>query len=556
MYHCRKQNKALLYLHMPSTQYIQNAWWLLALLPVLAAYLWFVNWRHQALSKVGHYPLVMARFVGFSARRGQVKLALRLAAMVLIALSLINWQSPVEQAGGSMGGLDVIIAIDVSNSMMATDLQPNRLEKARLFASKLMDTLQGNRVGMVAFAGEAFVQLPLTTDIAAARIYLQSVNTGLVPAQGTNLFEALETCRQAFDPTEKKYKAAVLITDGEEHDAKAMSAAKNLQQEGIVLLTVGAGSAKGATMPTETGELRTNDKGEVVLSKLNEALLLQLAKSTKGSYEALADVDTNVASVLAEINSLDKKTISNSRLINYKSWSHGLIALALLLLLADLLLPTRGGVPRFFGKKQRALAAAIFALCFAIQSNGWAQPPNPDLRKANQAYLDKDFAQAKKLYEQVLKTDPKNPNAQYNLGNMAYRNKQYGEAAAHYKAAAAGKSNATTQAGAYNNAGLSHANAEEPNLPKAIESFKQSLRQNPNDAAVRNNLYRALEEWKKQQQQQQNQPDTNPQKKPPPNNKFDQKQAKQKLEALQQEEKRIRDKMNKAPAGGTGNKDW
>jgi Ca-activated chloride channel family protein len=498
----------------------------------------------------------MARFVGFSARRGQVKLALRLAAMVLIALSLINWQSPVEQAGGSMGGLDVIIAIDVSNSMMATDLQPNRMEKARLFASKLMDTLQGNRVGIVAFAGDAFVQLPLTTDIAAARIYLQSVNTGLVPTQGTNLFEALETCRQAFDPTEKKYKAVVLITDGEEHDAKAMSAAKNLQQEGIVLLTVGAGSAKGATMPTETGELRTNDKGEVVLSKLNEALLLQLAKSTKGSYEALADVNTNVASVLEEINSLDKKTISNSRLINYKSWSHGLIALALLLLLADLLLPARGGVPRFFGKKQRALAAAIFALCFAIQSNGWAQAANPDLRKANQAYLDKDFAQAKKLYEQVLKTDPKNPNAQYNLGNMAYRNKQYGEAAAHYKAAAAGKSNVTTQAGAYNNAGLSHANAEEPNLPKAIESFKQSLRQNPNDAAVRNNLYRALEEWKKQQQQQQNQPDTNPQKKPPPNNKFDQKKAKQKLEALQQEEKRIREKMNKAPAGGTGNKDW
>jgi hypothetical protein len=139
---------------------------------------------------------------------------------------------------------------------------------------------------------------------------------------------------------------------------------------------------------------------------------------------------------------------------------------------------------------------------------------------------------------------------------MAYRNKQYSEAAAHYKAAAAGKSNATTQAGAYNNAGLSHANAPEPNLPKAIESFKQSLRQNPNDATVRNNLYRALEEWKKQQQQQQNQPDTNPQKKPPPNNKFDQKQAKQKLEALQQEEKRIREKMNKAPAGGTGNKDW
>jgi tetratricopeptide (TPR) repeat protein len=541
---------------MYSPQYIHNAWWLLAMLPMLAGYLWFARWRAQALVAAGDPGLILARLKGFSALRGWLRLCLRLAAVLLLVLGLVNWQRPVEQAGGQLGGLDVVLALDVSNSMMATDLPPNRLEKARLFASRLMDTLQGNRVGIVAFAGDAFVQLPLTTDVAAGRMYLQSVTTGLVPSQGTNLYKALQTCRQAFDAAEKKYKAVVLVTDGEEHEAAAERAADSLSAEGVVLLTIGAGSPAGATLPSGNGQPRTNNRGEVVVSKLNTALLRQLAKATKGAYFALSDIDETVAALMAEINSMDKKTIQNSRLINYQSFSHVLIALALVLLVAELLLPAGRKKKRQQATK-RAIISAL-AGCLLAPAGLWAQNQNTDalLRKANKAYLDQSFVEAKTLYEQVLKANPAQPMAQHQLGNMAYRNKQFAEAAGHFKSAANAPGAAPQQAMAYNNGGLSYAQNAEPNLPKAIESFKAALRTNPYDAEVRNNLYRALEEWKKQQQAQQPPPDTSGPKKQPPTPKFDQKQANQKLQAMQQEEKRIRDKMNKPQSGGTGDKDW
>ena len=472
-------------------------------------------------------------------------------AVLLLGISLMNYQKPIEQAGGQLGGIDVMIAIDVSNSMMATDLQPNRLEKARLFASKLMDTLQGNRIGIVAFAGEAFVQLPLTTDIAAARIYLQSLTTGLIPVQGTNIFKALETCRTALNPAEKKYKAVVLLTDGEELDDNAMAAAKALKNEGIVLITLGVGSANGATLPTETGEPRTNERGEIVVSKLNETLLKQLAEATYGTYLPLQETNATVAAVQNEIGSMDKKPISNARLINYESWSHPLIAFAAFLLLLELLLPAKAG--RLKTRKSFA-AALLMGVFFSPQTQ--AQNTDDLLRKANDAYLQQHYDDAKKMYEAVLKTDPKNAVARYNIGNMAYRSKNFTESANNFKAVTDQKPEPKIQAGAYNNAGLSHANAEEKNLPKAIESFKQSIRQNPYDDEVRNNLYKALDEWKQQQQQQQNKPDSNKKKPPPPKNKFDQKQADQKLQALQQEEKRIRDKMTKPAGGKAGDKNW
>ena len=160
--------------------------------------------------------------IGVSGTRNKIKASLVITAIILLGVAMMNLQKPVQQAGGGLKGVDVMIALDVSNSMMANDVSPNRLERARLLAARLIDTLQGNRVGIIAFAGDAYLQLPLTTDLTAARLYLQSISTSLVPAQGTNIYDALELADQSMDPAAHQYKAVLLVTDGEELDKKAL----------------------------------------------------------------------------------------------------------------------------------------------------------------------------------------------------------------------------------------------------------------------------------------------------------------------------------------------
>jgi Ca-activated chloride channel family protein len=546
-------------------QDLNNLLWLLALVPVLLLYLFYEKWKTARKKRMGDGPLVTLMLRGSSTSRNRLKAGLLIAAIGLLAIGLINIQKPVEEAGGGIKGLDVMIALDVSNSMLANDVSPNRLEKARLLASKLIDTLQGNRVGIIAFAGNAYLQLPLTTDITAARLYLQSVSTSLVPNQGTNIQEALQLANESMDQTVRDYKAVVLITDGEELDKNALDAAKELRKAGIVLLTTGVGTAGGATIISATGDVKKDEKGKTVISQLNEKLLQDLARETNGSYRLLGETDVTLQSLLAEIKSMNQKQVSNASLVNYKSYSHYLIAMAFLLLLFDILLAERvekrKEKPSVNSITNKALrAATILLLVFSIPLASLAQNTQLLLRKANEAYRQKQYATAAKLYSEILKADPNNATAKYNLGNIAYRQKQYEEAVKKYEEAIQAKAEEETKANAFNNKGLSFVEAKD--LQKAIDAFKQSLRENPYDGEVRMNLNKALKEKQQQDQQDQKQNDKQDPKQqpkqppPPPKPKIKKNEAEDKLAALRQEEKKIRDKMNKQPAEPTSDKDW
>lgn len=553
-------------------QNIYQLLWLLAIVPVIVLMLYAQKWRQDIKKKMGDERLINLMFTGLSVARRRWKAGLLITAIALLGFAMPSLQKPVQEAGAGLKGLDVMIALDVSNSMLATDVQPNRLEKARLFAAKLIDFMQGNRVGIIAFAGDAYLQLPLTTDITAARLYLQSISTSLVPRQGTNIYDALQLANRSMDPAEHQYKAVVLITDGEELDKKAVDAANELKKSGVVILPIGIGSPNGATIPDETGETKKDDKGNVVVSKLNDKLLKQLASITNGTYRPMGETDETLQLVKNELNAMDQKPISNTNLMNFKSYSPWMIAAALLLLLIEILLPERTGKPAVAtipkAKKGSGLqkAAAMLGLLLAISMAGFTQNTKMLLRKANEAYRLKQYGQAEKIYGEVLKAEPNNAIAKYNMGNIAYRKKQFDQAVKQYEEASEKSEKKVNRAGANNNKGLSY--VEQKNLQKAIDAFKQSIRENPYDAEVRNNLNKALHEKQKQdEEEKKNQPDSNQQKQPPPpkpkpepkqdKNQMKKDDAEDKLAALRQEEKKIRDKMNKQPGqAGAGDKDW
>lgn len=544
---------------MAKFEYINNILWLLALLPFLGMYAWYVYWKRSVAKRAGNPALLKMMLKGVSEKRNWLKTTFIATAIALLAIAMMNYQKPLQQPGGGLKGIDVMIALDVSNSMLANDVSPNRLERARLLAARLIDTMQGNRVGIIAFASDAYLQLPLTTDITAARLYLQSVSTALVPRQGTDIYDALRLANESMDPAAKEYKAVLLVTDGEELDKKAMDAARELKQGGVVILPVGIGTPAGATLPDENGGQRRDEKGEVVISKLNEALLQELAKETSGTYRLMGETDATLNSIVSELKNMDQKPISNTSLVNFKSYSPWLIALAFLLLLAEILIaPGAAAKKVVMGKDQSkiALAALAVLLCLVMPVMSGAQTARALLNRANEAYRQGQYQQAGKLYQSVLKADPGNKVARFNLGNIAYRQNQYDEAAAKYEQVTSAKDVAKKDlAAAQNNKGLSYANNKD--LEKAIASFKQSIRENPYDEEVRNNLLKALQE--KQQQDQQNKPDSNKQQPPKPKpqqNNMKKNDAEQKLAALRQEEKKIRDKMKQASTGEGSEKDW
>jgi Ca-activated chloride channel family protein len=239
-------------------------------------------------------------------------------------------------------GIDVMIALDVSKSMLAQDVQPDRLQRARLLVTRLIDRLQNDRVGLVLFAGRAYLQMPLTSDHSAAKMYVNTASTQSVPTQGTVIAEALTTCNNAFDEKQKKYKAVILITDGEDHDENAMEIAGKMVEEGVVIHTVGVGSTSGSQIiDPDTKELKRAEDGTPVVSRLNEKELINLASKGNGTYQVLVETDAAVKKILEQINTMEKRSVTDKSLIQYRSFFQWFLALALILLIAELVVPER-----------------------------------------------------------------------------------------------------------------------------------------------------------------------------------------------------------------------
>ncbi|MBC7904613.1 MAG: VWA domain-containing protein [Gemmatimonadaceae bacterium] len=315
----------------------------LAAIPLLIlAFLALLRWKKKTREKIGDPRLVNQLVNNYSPVKFAVKFGLAALAIVLIILAAVNLQKPGEADNVSRKGVDVMILMDVSNSMLAEDIKPNRLERAKQMVLRLTDKMQNDRIGLVLFAGRAYMQMPLTTDYGATKMYVQNSGPEVVPTQGTVISEALRVANTAFNNKERKYKAMVLISDGEDHDPEAIKLAQTLAQNGVMINTIGIGSPEGSPIiDYSTNEAKKDAQGNTIITKLNEPELQQLAQATNGIYLRLEDASDAANKISAQLSTIEAKATGDKSFVNYKSFFQWFAAAALLLLVIELLIPER-----------------------------------------------------------------------------------------------------------------------------------------------------------------------------------------------------------------------
>lgn len=291
---------------------------------------------------MGDEELISKLTANFSAKHYRYKFYFLIAAVVLCIIGAANVRSPKPSGGGKRSGIDVMVALDVSNSMLAQDIKPNRLERARQLLNKMVDKIGDNRMGLVIFAGQAYLQMPLTADLSAAKMYIANASPDAVSMQGTVVGDALRICDASLDTKEKKYKAVILISDGEDHDTKSEEVIKQLDDNGVVVHTVGIGSPEGSPiMDMETNDYKKDDAGNVVISKINEKELQDIASKTGGTYQLFSNADEVVDNLMTQLNSMDRKQLGNGEQREYTTYFQLFVLLAFILLLVELIIPER-----------------------------------------------------------------------------------------------------------------------------------------------------------------------------------------------------------------------
>jgi len=542
----------------------------LAALPLLVLLFYtLISWKKKTKLRIGDPMLVGQLVKNFSPVRFGIKATLALLALAAVVMGAANFQRPGAMQNVKRQGVDVMLVLDVSKSMLAKDIKPSRLEKAKQLLIRLNDKLESDRIGLVLFAGRAYLQMPLTTDHGAARMYIQDASPDVVPTQGTVIGEALKMANTSFNSKERKYKAILLVSDGEDHDPEAMTIAKTLAANGVMINAVGIGSPEGSPIvdPT-TGELKKDEQGNTVISKLNEPELQQLADATHGHYIRLDNVDDALITESQQLEGVEKKALSDSEFIDYRSYFQWFLGIALVLLLVEYFLSER--------RRQLRVAAIIGVLLMGASLTSSAQTQNGDaqVRSGNRYYKKKQLDQSQQQYEEAVRKAPENPTANYNLGNAQFRKNNYADAANSYNNSVehSGDDKAMQEKGLYNK-GV--ALIKQQKLQESIEAWKKALRLNVNEEDARENLQKALMQLKQQQQQQQqekkkeqdkkdkkeekkDQQQDQPQQPKPQPSRLNKQQVEQYLKTLQQKEKEIQDKMNqsKVKAPNQPDKDW
>jgi Ca-activated chloride channel family protein len=303
---------------------------LLLLIPVLVLLFRAVlRWKKKTVKKIGDEVLVRQLIRGFSPKRHAARFVMVLTALSCLIVGAANLQSATQVEKIDRRGIDVMIALDVSRSMLAADIKPSRLERSKQFISKLMGKLENDRIGLVIFAGRAYLQMPLTSDHTAAGLYVSNAGPDAVPTQGTVIADALKLSGSGFSVKDKKYKAVILITDGEDHDERAVKTARQLAENGVVINTIGVGSTQGSPiLNTITGEGMRDMHGNIILSRLNEQLLTDIAHEANGIYQQLNDIETVTDKIKEQLTGMEQKIIHDNRMLNYRSFFQWFLALA------------------------------------------------------------------------------------------------------------------------------------------------------------------------------------------------------------------------------------
>ncbi len=319
----------------------------LALVPLLALLLlWAARARRRALDRFGDGPLVRRLAASVHRRNRGLRnvLFLASAALLLTALARPQFGSRVETVRRE--GRDIVVALDLSRSMLAEDIAPNRLQRAKLEILRLLDRLEGDRVGLVAFAGQAFTQSPLTTDYAATRLFLSAMDVDLVPVQGTNLGEAMNVALDLFDEEVREFRVLLIVTDGEDHEGGIEEAVRRANDAGVRVFTVGIGSPDGVPIPEfdASGNRRgfqRDAEGNVVTTRLDGAILRRIADATGGAFHFGAPGGVGLDALVEDLAAVGTREIDARDIARFEEQFQLFLGAAILLLLIEPLLPAR-----------------------------------------------------------------------------------------------------------------------------------------------------------------------------------------------------------------------
>ena len=321
---------------------------LLLLLPFFFIGYWlYRKGQKRRAARLGDPELVAQLMPDVSSSKGWLKVTFFSLAFLFFVLGLSRPQLGARLQERETNGVEIMIALDVSNSMLAQDYSPNRLERAKLAISRLVDKLAGDRIGLVIFAGESFVQLPITTDYVSAKAFLKSVNPGSIPIQGTATADALMTCARSFSTQSEKSRAIILISDGEDHEGNVLETAESIAQEGIKIYCIGVGSTKGEPIPLDGDMLRDKD-GNIVVTRLDESTLKEIASAGGGEYVRAAAGEFGLNPIIDDIRTIEASKFQSVVFEDFDEQYMYFFGIALLLFVINMLIGSRRSRVKLF----------------------------------------------------------------------------------------------------------------------------------------------------------------------------------------------------------------
>lgn len=519
----------------------QILWLLAATLPLLVWFLWWAWRKKQALvAQFVQGRLLPQLTVRLSLVRQKIRIALLVLAVVCAFLALARPQWGFKWEEAKTRGLDIVVAIDTSRSMLAPDIRPDRLTRAKLAALDLLRLAKSDRLGLVAFAGSAFLQCPLTLDDEAFRQSVALLEVNLIPQGGTAIAEAIQTALSAFKDEGDNYKVLVLFTDGEDHDSGALAAAEQAAKQGLLIYTVGVGTPEGELlqMTDESGKKSyvKDDAGNAVKSRLNESLLTQIATAANGFYLNLRGTTTIDTLYKHErgLGALPKSELATKLVQNFYERFQWPLAVAVVLLLAELFLPDRQRARRpeaeaaasDAGLRKAVTMLCLLALPFASRAS---------TASARRSYENGNFQTAQKEYQRLLEKKPDDPRLHFNAGAAAYKNKDFEQAAKDFSSAVTSPDLPVQQRAYYNFGNALYRQGERASEPdeksqhwqQAVQQYESALKLEPKDQDAQFNLELVKQKLAELRKEQSQSPPRSDQKDKSEEGKQDQQQDKQ-----------------------------
>ena len=548
---------------------------LLAVIPLLLL-LRFLMMRHRRklLRRLGDASLLVQLMPDVSRWRPGIKFSMLLTAWALMCVMMARPQQGVAINKEKRAGIETLICMDVSNSMLATDVAPSRLDRCKMMVENMIDKFHDDKIGLIVFAGDAFVQLPITSDFVSAKMFLGSISPSLINTQGTDIARAISMASQSFTKQQGVGRAIIIITDGENHEGGALEAAKEAAKQGLKVYVLGVGTTSGAPIPVGNGDFMKDHSGQTVMTALNEQMCREIAQAGGGTYIHVENNSDAQRKLEEALSTLARKEMETTIYSDYAEQFQAFGLLALLLLVLEVMV-RQGRNPlsqrfQLFRPRRRETTMLMLVCLSLFPLTAGAQGVSKDralIRQGNTQFRKERYAEAEVSYRKALEHNANNPQAMYNLGNALLAQNKDSMAAAMFEKSVLVEKSPLRKAITYHNMGVL---AQKNKLyGDAINYYKQSLRLNPSDDETRYNLAlckrlqkqqekdknqqnqdnkdnqdKNQQNQQKQQEKQDKQQDKQQEKQQPkPDNKMSKENAEQMLNAAMQQERNTQERM-------------